>query len=392
MIDDGTGVGDQLALHDLRRAIGPNIGADARRYRQIDVDGGFEPQRQQDIAGRHVAGLDADRPYSVGERAHRRAQAPRPLGIVGLKPEDHAALRGPRQARVDPIERPRLAVAPIVDHEIAVLEAEFAQFLAVEAGGAGIVDPGHDTGRVLDIRTQRRLRRGGVGRQVGARRTERRRGDGDRPLVGAGEHGHAAVGLDPHRQLGADQIEALRPHLPHQQAHAGQADLGLRRARHHRAVDVAHDNVAQAQGGAALLVAFDLGSADSHRLLAIEILLDRGFQPGRRQIEFNRAAAQPPPQSEKSDGRHRHADRRRPEQPAQVAMAQKPDGAAPQHAPAPAARTMCGMPMRCVARGRSVVDWMLVSVLFAGHALKVCLCMIRHGRTIAQRGPGTHIG
>ena len=87
-------------------------------------------------------------------------------------------------------------------------------------------------------------------------------GGGDRPLVGAGEHGDAAVALDAHRHFGADQIEALRAHVADQQAHAGQADFGLRRARHHRAVGVAHDDVAQAQGGAALLVALDLGAAD----------------------------------------------------------------------------------------------------------------------------------
>ena len=85
-IDDGAGVRDQLALHHLRRAVGQNVGADARRQRQVGIDGAFvEPQRQQNVAGGNLARLDADRAYAVGERAHRRAQHPGPLGIVRIR-------------------------------------------------------------------------------------------------------------------------------------------------------------------------------------------------------------------------------------------------------------------------------------------------------------------
>ena len=53
--------------------------------------------------------------------------------------------------------------------------------------------------------------------------------------------------------------------LPVSRLDAGNADFRLRRARHHRAVGVAHDDVAQAQRGAAVLVALDLRAADRRR-------------------------------------------------------------------------------------------------------------------------------
>ena len=190
---------------------------------------------------------------------------PWPFRIVGREAKDHAALRRPRQADIDPAERPTLAVALVVDDQIAVLEAEFAQIVAVEAGRAEAVDPGQDAGDVLQAGAQRSLRHVGVGRLAGRRRRQCRGRGGDRPLVGAGEHGDAAVGLDAHRHFGADQIEAFRAHLAGQQADAGNADFGFRRARDHGAVGVAHHDVAQAQRGAALLVALDLGAADRRR-------------------------------------------------------------------------------------------------------------------------------
>ena len=190
------------------------------------------------------------------------------------------------------------------------------------------------------------------------RRTQRRRGGGDRPLVGAGEHGDAAVGLDAHRHFGADQIEALRAHVAHQQAHAGQADFGFRRARHHGAVGVAHDDVAQAQGRAALLVTLDLGAADHDRMRAAEILLDRRLQPRRRDVEFDRAARQPPPQAEHRHGHQRDGDRRAPEQAAHERPAQEPDHATAKAAPTAAAGPHAPTLMRRVAGARRMVGWM----------------------------------
>ena len=85
-------------------------------------------------------------------------------------------------------------------------------------------------------------------------------------LVGAGKDGDLAIALDAHRHFGADQIEAFGAHMAAEQAHAGDADLGFRRARDHRAIDVAHDDVANAHRGAAVLGALDLGAADLRRV------------------------------------------------------------------------------------------------------------------------------
>ena len=123
--------------------------------------------------------------------------------------------------------------------------------------------------------------------------------------------------LDAHGHFRTDEIEAFGAHMAAQQAHAGDADLGLRRARHHRTVGVAHDDVANAHRGAAVLGALDLRAADLDVMIAAEILLDRGSEPGRHDVELNRSAGKPPPQRKEARG-HEHtkdanADRRAPD-------------------------------------------------------------------------------
>jgi hypothetical protein len=80
-----------------------------------------------------------------------------------------------------------------------------------------------------------------------------------------------------------------------QKTHAGKADFGFRRACHHRAVSGAHDNVADANGSAAILGALDLGAADFDVTIVAEILLDGGNKPRRHDIELNGSAIEPPP-------------------------------------------------------------------------------------------------
>ncbi len=119
--------------------------------------------------------------------------------------------------------------------------------------------------------------------------------------LAAGEDVDAAILLDVDHKVGVDQAEALGARIAHQQAGAGDADLGLRRGRHHRAAGVAHHDVAQPQRRAPLLVAFELRAADLDAVAAAEVLLDRGGQPRRRDIERDRAAGQPPPQRTADD-------------------------------------------------------------------------------------------
>src|SRR5262245_23164527 len=121
-IDDHACIGDQLTLHRLRQAFAGNLGTNACRYGNVNIEiAGVEPQRQEDIACRNTARLDSDRAHSIGKRAHCRAQYPRTLRRLGLKSKNNAALAGPRQAHIDAFELPLPAIAPIIDNQVAVL-------------------------------------------------------------------------------------------------------------------------------------------------------------------------------------------------------------------------------------------------------------------------------
>ena len=185
-------------------------------------------------------------------------------------------------------------------------------------------------------------------------------------------------------------------HLAGQQAGAGNAHFGFRRGRDHGAVGVAHDDVAQAQGGAAVLVALDLGTADRDGLIAAEILLDRRLQPWRRDVEFDRPARETPPQAGNRDRDDREGERRAPEDPPHERPAQK---AGPRRG---AVRSTAGgqnraphderSMMRSMARARRVVGWMPMIVVARCHALwgapRPAHCAyIAAGREFVQRGP-----
>src|SRR6516225_7321056 len=94
--------------------------------------------------------------------------------------------------------------------------------------------------------------------------------------------------------------------MPAEQAQTGDADFRLWRAGDHRAVEIAHNNVTDAHGGAAIGSTLDLRSADFYPLAAAEILFDRGHQPRAESVELNRAAREPPPQAGAAE--HQHAD------------------------------------------------------------------------------------
>ena len=104
----------------------------------------IEPHREQDVARRNFSRLDADRAHAVRHWTHRGADHPGSFGIVGLKPKNNTALARTGQTRIDPVKRPLLAVAPIVDDKIAVLQTELTQIVTVETCLADRVDPSHD--------------------------------------------------------------------------------------------------------------------------------------------------------------------------------------------------------------------------------------------------------
>ncbi len=185
--------------------------------------------------------------------------------------------------------------------------------MTVETGGAKPVEPGQQRGEIRDHRGDcgRRRGRGRGNRVSGSRRRpsiqldrDFRRGRGhEGALVGAGKHRNLAIGLDPYRHLGADQAQPLGAHMPGEEPRAGEANLGLGSGGHDRAVGVAHDDVAHAQGGASVRVALELGAPDRDLMKAAEILFDGGDEPGRGQVEIDRPARQAPPQA-----KHPHSD------------------------------------------------------------------------------------
>src|SRR5262249_2396058 len=148
------------------------------------------PHGEHRVLGRDFLRFDVDDAVAVWARRQRRAHAPRPFG--GLRAEryrDAAALRS-RHAQIDIGERPLLAVALVVDGEVAILQANLGEVAAVETAGVEAVDPGEQRGQVgnavADGRARvrgwggwdNRRRRGGCRGVLGPRRPERGPGGG----------------------------------------------------------------------------------------------------------------------------------------------------------------------------------------------------------------------
>ena len=107
--------------------------------------------------------VERDDAVIVRGRRHRRADLPGAFGTLRAEPEFDAAVGGPGQAEIDPRERPAFAVAPVIDDQVAALEAELREIVAVEAAGPEPVDPGQQRRQFLVAGALRR--RGGCGRR-----------------------------------------------------------------------------------------------------------------------------------------------------------------------------------------------------------------------------------
>src|SRR3974377_968921 len=108
-------------------------------------------------------------------------------------------------------------------------------------------------------------------------------------VVGTGgKYGDIAVPLDPHRKFGAEQAQTLGAHMPAEQAQAGDADFRLRCACENGAVGIAHDDVANTHGRAAIRGAFDLRAADFYPLAAAGVFLDGSDPPRASTVAPNR--------------------------------------------------------------------------------------------------------
>ena len=260
---------------------------------------------------RRASILSARRPCVVGFTPASSVQGR--SGFFRTEREQQLAGPRPSQAEIDALELGGLAVALVLDQEAAALQADFGQVAAVEAQPTEAVEPSQESpDMVHGGRRRRTLPRTAVfacrhtGLDGGKRRRRR-----ERPGVGGGEHGDAAVGANPHRQIGTDQIEAFGTRMAGEQARTGEADLGARGARHDAALAVSQDDVADAQGGAAIFVPFEHGAAELDLVATAEVLLDGRGEPWRGEIERNRAAGEAQPQDADRDAEHRRdgADR-----------------------------------------------------------------------------------
>lgn len=222
----------------------------------------------------------------------------------------------PAQAERDVLKRPFAAALLIVDDQIAVLETDLVEVLAVEAGQAQAVEPvealknstlrGRLSCGLGCVRSCRRhperRRRNAVAREC--RRQARfllgRDAGCERLRRVAGGHRDCPVRCDPDRELGIDEVEAFGAQVPGEKCCPRQPHLGLRCAGDDGMVVIADDDVADAHGNPDPPGALDLGAADLHGIAVADIVLDGSGEPGRRHVEVDGTGAQPPPQRAKT--------------------------------------------------------------------------------------------
>ena len=137
------------AVEHVRNAIGTDIGADAPRQRQIDLVLIIAPSHgEHRILGRDFLHLDVDDAVAVLARRHRRAHAPRAFDRLRAERNRDAAALGTRHAEIDIGERPLLAIALVVDGEVAILQADLGEVAPVQAAGVEALDPSQQRGEV----------------------------------------------------------------------------------------------------------------------------------------------------------------------------------------------------------------------------------------------------
>ena len=155
------------AVDHARHAVGADIGADAARQREIGlVLARADAHGQHQVLGRDLLRLDVDDAPPVSRPGvMRRAHQPRPLDAFRAERNGDASALGPRHAQIDVGEGPLLAVALIVDGEIAALEADLGEIAAIESAGVETLDPGEQRREVGNA-----ARRDAAGDRSGGRR------------------------------------------------------------------------------------------------------------------------------------------------------------------------------------------------------------------------------
>ncbi len=311
-VDDVARADRDLAAEEGRHAVAAELTLELAGQRQVGGVGEvLHPERQQDVGGGNLIGADVDRTHTVLGGADRGAQRPRARALLAEAERDAATAR-PAQAERDVLKAPFAAALLIVDDQIAVLQTDLVEVLAVEPGHAQTVEPvealknatrgsglGSGLGCVRTCRSGSEWRR----RNTVARECRREArfllgGDAGRQRLGgvAGGHGDGAVGRNADRQLGVHEIEALGAQVPHQETRPRQLHFGLRCGGDDGVIVVADDDVADAHGDADPPGPLDLSAADLHSVAVADIVLDGGSEPRRRDVEVDGTGTEPPPQ------------------------------------------------------------------------------------------------
>src|SRR5205807_2501480 len=107
-----------------------------------------------------------DYAVAVLVRRHRRAHAPRAFDRLRAERKRDADALGTRHAEIDIGERPLLAIALVVDGEVAILQADLGEVAPVQAAGVEALDPSQQRGEVGNAvacgRARARARSGGM--------------------------------------------------------------------------------------------------------------------------------------------------------------------------------------------------------------------------------------
>ena len=244
---DISGAGNDAAIQRLRHSVFVDLGADHGRKRHVSLQiSGSEAQRQQDILGRDVTDDGVDRTTAVAAWHHGCVDRPWTVGSHRTQRKRSTAVLRARQAQVDVRKIQKLAVALIVDRDCAALQSDLDEVTAIQADGVQVLQPlkqnGEQIGTICGRYVLARCR-GGIHHRC-RERTVRRFASGgrrrERLLLTAREHHELSVSLDANRHFGADQAQALGPHMAHHQTGDGDPNFRLGcgrndRRRRHRA-------------------------------------------------------------------------------------------------------------------------------------------------------------
>ena len=140
-VDDVARADRDLAAEEGRHAVAAELALELAGQRQVGGVGEvLHPQRQQDVGGRDLVGADIDRAHAVlgGPIVARSDHGVRALLAEA---ERDAATARPAQAEADVLKGPFAAALLIVDDQVAVLQTDLVEVLAVEAGHAQTVEP-----------------------------------------------------------------------------------------------------------------------------------------------------------------------------------------------------------------------------------------------------------